>query len=115
MAFETGGRILLQFPVRDPAYRANLAEPLIPQPPRCPAVTGIVDHKGLIAVGGNLRLVAGLLNGFDAMQNPLARRPQLDLIDQFKQLYPFAVISLRRFFLFFVFLHDRFVTGTPGV
>jgi len=53
-------------------------------------------------VGGNLSHVALFLDGFDAMQNSFAGRPQLDLIDQPKQLDAFAIVSFGWFFYFFL-------------
>lgn len=67
MAFKLSGRVFFQLPIRNTADSANPLEPLVSEPPGSPAVSGVVDDEGFIAVGGNLGLVSEYFDGFDAM------------------------------------------------
>ena len=96
-----GSRIFFQFPVRDTAGTARSFEPFVPEPPGGAAVSGVVDHKNTVAVGGNSGLVAHLFNGPDTVQHSLAGWPQFDLVNQPEQLHPFPVITLLRGFRLF--------------
>lgn len=81
MTLEACGIVFLQFPIRYFAYCADLAEPLVAQPPRRPAAAGIVDDKSLTAVGGDPCLFADFVHIFDAVQYALTGGPQLDFVD----------------------------------
>ena len=67
MAFEMGRRILCQFPVGNTANTADPSKPFISEPAGCPAVSGIVDQKRLVAVGCNPGLTADDINCLDSM------------------------------------------------
>ena len=79
---ELGGGIFLQLPLGHTAIRTDAREPFVSQPARGPAVAGIVDQEGLVAVGGDPGLVAENLDNLDAVQQAFARRPDLDLLDE---------------------------------
>ena len=68
MALEMGGRILGQLPVGNTANTAGPFEPLVSKPAGCPAVSGIGDYKGLVAVGRNRGLIAGNIDFLDSVQ-----------------------------------------------
>ena len=96
-----GGGIFFHLPVRDATGTARSFEPLVPEPPGSPAVPGVVDHEGPVAVGCDPGLITHLFDGADAMQHPPARWPQLDLFDQPEQLDPLSIEAfLRGFGLF---------------
>ena len=44
------------------------------------------------------RLVADDFNCLDAVQQALARRPELDFVDEAKELHPLAVVTFSRLF-----------------
>jgi hypothetical protein len=114
MALELGGRILLQFPVRYAAHTANVFKPFIAEPAGGPAVSGIVDDEGFIAVRGNFSPVPNFVNGLDAMQYTLAGRPQFDFINQPKKLDPFAIKPFSRFLNFFSAGHSEYIALYHG-
>ena len=91
MAPEMRGGVFFQLPLGHAAGRADPFEPFVTQPSCRPAVSGVVDHEGFIAVGGNAGLVTRDFDGLDAVQQPFARRPDLDLVDQPEQRHPFAI------------------------
>lgn len=99
MPLETGRGILGQLPVRDPALRAGLAEPLIPEPAGGPAVPGVVDQKDPVAVGGDPGLISDLFYRSDPVQDTLPGGPELDFINEIEELDPFPVVSRVRCFL----------------
>lgn len=105
MALELRGSILFQLPVRYTANPANAFEPFISEPAGGATIPGIVDDKGLIAVGGNFGLIADFMNGFNTMQNTFSRRPQLNFIYQSEKFDFFAVVAFGWFFGFFIFYH----------
>ena len=67
MALKLGRRILLQFPFRNSASSTYAFEPFVSQPPGGTAVSGVVDQKSFIAMGGNLCLVPQFFYGLDAV------------------------------------------------
>ena len=96
-----GNGIFLQLPVRNAAGTARSFEPFVSEPPGGTAVAGVVDHESAVAVGRDPGLVAHLFDGANTVQHALARRPQLDLVDQAEQLDPFPEKAfLRGFWLF---------------
>ena len=84
MARESGRRVLGYFPVGNAADATDPFEPLVPKPAGCAAVSGIGDCEGLVAMGRDSSLIADGIDCSDAMQQPPARRPELDLVDQSK-------------------------------
>ena len=68
MALEVGGRILGEFPVGNTANTASPLKPLISKPAGCPAVSGIGDDEGLVAMGRNPGLVTRDVDGLDSVQ-----------------------------------------------
>jgi hypothetical protein len=87
------------------ANSANIRDPFIAKPAGSSAVSGIVYHECLVAVGGNLSLIPQFFDGFDTMQNSFTRRPQFNFIDQAKQLDALAIVSFGWFFYFFLWRH----------
>ena len=81
MAFKSGGRILGHFPVGNTANTTDSPEPFVSEPASRPAVSGISDQKGLVAVRRNSGLVPQKLNGLDSMQQPPPRGPEFNLIN----------------------------------
>ena len=75
MSFKSRGCVFLKLPLGYSARSADPFKPFISQPAGGPAVSGVVYHKGLTTVGGNLGLLSHLLNGFDAVKNAGPRRP----------------------------------------
>ena len=67
--------VFLQFPLGQAAGRANPLEPFVAQPSRGPAVSGVVDHEGFVAVGGDPGLIPKLLDRANSMQDPFSGRP----------------------------------------
>ncbi len=110
MTAEQGGGVFFKFPVRYPAVRADLYKPLVSQPSGSPAVQGVGDVKLLVAVGDKPCLIAVGLNGADTVELTGSGGPQLDLVDQLKELYPFAVKPFfwRGSFIFFQ-CHGAFI------
>jgi len=65
MALELGGRIFSEFPLGNAANSARPFEPLVSQPAGGPAVSGIGDDEGLVAMGRNPGLIAHDLDLLD--------------------------------------------------
>ena len=101
MPAKHGGGIFFQLPVWNAACAARALEPFVPEPPGGAAVSGVVDHKNTVAVGGDSGLISHLFNGPDTVQHSLAGWPQFDLVNQPEQLHPFPVIPLLRGFRLF--------------
>ena len=98
MALEVGGRIFGELPVGNAADTASAFEPFVSKPAGGSTVSGIGDHKGLVAMGRNPRLVAHHLDRFDSMQQSPTRWPEFDLLDQSKDLDSLSVIAPDRLF-----------------
>ncbi len=62
----------------------------------CTAVSGVIDEKCFVTMGCDPGLVSQFFDGTYAVQQALARRPQLDLIHQVQQLNAFAIVSSGR-------------------
>ena len=103
MTFEIRRRVFFHLPVGNAAGPADARKPFVPQPARRPAVSGISDYERFIAMGRDPRLIAHLLDRFDAMKQPPARRPELYFVDQPKKLDPFAIVTFGGFFFRFSF------------
>ena len=99
MPLESGRGILGQLPVRDPAFRAGFPEPLVPEPTGGPAVSGVVDQKDPVAVGGDPGLIPGLFYRSDPVQDPFPGGPELDFLNEIEELDSFPIVSLVRCFL----------------
>ena len=91
VAFEPGGGIFFQFPLRYVAHRADRYRPFVPDPSAGPAVQGVADHENLIAVGGEFSCITCYHNRPDAMELPGSGWPQLDFGDQVEQPGPLPV------------------------
>ena len=98
MALEVGGRIFGEFPVGNAADAAGAFEPFVSKPAGGSAVSGIGDHKGLVAMGRNPGLVAHDLDCLDPVQQSPTRWPEFDLVDQSKDLDSLSVIAPDRLF-----------------
>jgi hypothetical protein len=104
MALEVGGRIFGELPVGNAADTAGSFEPFVSKPAGRSAVSGIGDHKGLVAMGRNPGLIAHHLDCFDSMQQSPTRWPEFDLLDQSKDLDSLSVVAPDRLF-------DRLLIG----
>ena len=98
MALEVGGRIFGEFPLGNAADTAGPFEPFVSKPAGGSTVSGIGDHKGLVAMGRNPGLIAYDLDCLDSMQQSPARGPEFDLLDQSKDLDSLSVIAPDRLF-----------------
>ena len=81
MTFKTRSRELRHLPFRNPAGAAGSGKPFVAKPAGRPAVSGVYDHKHLVAMGCDSGLIADNVNGLDSMQQPPAGWPKLNLIN----------------------------------
>jgi hypothetical protein len=107
MALEVGGRIFFELPLGNTADTARPLEPLVSKPAGCPAVSGIGNYEGLVAMGRNPGLITCDIDGLDSVQQPATRRPELDLIDQSKDLYSLSIVTSGRLFIFLLISQDE--------
>ena len=98
MPFELCGGIFFEFPVRYTACATSPFEPFIAKPSCRTAVSGVVDHEGLVAMGRDLGLLTQDVDGFDTVKDTASGRPELYFLDQAEKLDPFAVKSFGWFF-----------------
>ena len=96
MALELCRRVFFELPLGNTANAAGSLEPFVPQPAGGTAVSGIGDHEGLVAVRRDPGLIARHLHRLDAVQQPPTRRPELDLVDQAKDLDAFPIVTFSR-------------------
>ena len=80
-------------------------KPFIAKPASGPAVAGIVDHEGLVAMGGDSGLIADSFNGSNSVQPAAAGRPKFDFVNEPKQFHAFAIVSFSGFFCFYGVAH----------
>lgn len=98
MLAEEGLGVLFQLPLGDGAFLAAGVDPLVAQPAGRPAVFGVSDQEGAVAVGGYLGVVLPHLpEKFNSVQGARTGGPKLYFLDQPEKIYPLAVISLLSF------------------
>lgn len=105
---EIGRGILLYFPFGNVALRANPGKPFIAQPARRTAVSGILDCKRSPAVRGDTGGFSLNPDRLNTVEHSPAGRPQLDLVDQGKKVYPFAIKFL--FFRYIACIAGEFIS-----
>ena len=98
MLAEEGLGILFQLPFGDGAFFTAGVDPLVAQPAGRPAVFGVSNQEGPVAVGGYLGVVLPHLpEKFNSVQGARPGGPEFNLLDQSEKIYPLAVISLLSF------------------
>ena len=102
MTFKIGGRIFFHLPIGNAAGPAHSLKPFVSEPACRPAVSGISNHKGFIAVGQNPGLISDSVNRLNTMQQTFARRPEFYFFNQSKQFNPFAIEALSGLFSWFI-------------
>ena len=111
MSFEISGCKFFHLPIGNAAGPANTSNPFVSEPASRPAVSGVFNHKGFVAVRRDSGLISHAVNRLDAMQQPFARRPKFYFFNQSKQFNPFAVEALSGLFSWFILCHDD---NSPG-
>ena len=106
MTFKISGRIFFHLPIGNAAGPAHSLKPFVSEPACRPAVSGISNHKGFIAVGCDPGLVSDSVNRLNSMQQPFARRPEFNFFNKSKKLNPFAIEAFSGLFSWFLFCHD---------
>ena len=106
MTFKIGGRIFFHLPIGNAAGPAHSLKPFVSEPACRPAVSGISNHKGFIAVGCDPGLVSDSVNRLNSMQQPFARRPEFNFFNKSKKLNPFAIEAFSGLFSWFLLCHD---------
>jgi hypothetical protein len=106
MSFKISGREFFHLPFGNATVPAHAPKPFVSQPARRPAVSGIFNHKGFVAVGCDPGLVSDSVNRLNTMQQPFARRPKLYFFNESKKFNPFAIEAFSRFFSWFLLSHN---------
>ena len=106
MTFKIGGRVFFHLPIGNAAGPAHALKPFVSKPTCRPAVSGISNHKGFIAVGQDPRLISDSVNRLNSMQQPFARWPELNFFNQSKKFNPFAIKAFGGLFSWFLPSHD---------
>ena len=111
MSFKISGWIFFHLPVGNAAGPANAPKPFVSEPACRPAVSGVFNHKGFVAVGYDPGLISDSINRLNSVQQPFARRPEFYFFNEPKQFNPFAVEAFSRLFSCFFLCH---VVKSPG-
>ena len=106
MSFKISGREFFHLPFGNATVPAHAPKPLVSQPSRRPAVSGIFNHKGFVAVGCDSRLTSDAVNRLNSMQQPFARRPELYFFNESKKFNPFAIEAFSGFFSWLLLSHN---------
>ena len=112
MTFKIGRIVFFHLPIGNAAGPAHTPKPFVSKPACRPAVSGISNHKGFVAVSYNPGLVSDPVNRLNAMQQSFARRPEFYFFNKSKKFNPFAIETLRRLFSWFLLSHR---VKSPGV
>ena len=106
MTLKIGGRVFFDLPIGDATRPAHALKPFVSEPACRPAVSGISNHKGFIAVGCDPGLVSDSVNRLNSMQQPFARRPEFNFFNKSKKLNPFAIEAFSGLFSWFLLCHE---------
>ena len=106
MTFKIGGRVFFHLPVGNATGTADSLKPFVSEPACRPAVSGISNHKGFIAVGHDPGLISDSVNCLNSMQQTFARRPEFYFFNESKKFDPLAIVAFGRLFSWFLFYHD---------
>jgi hypothetical protein len=106
MSFKISGREFFHLPFGNATVPAHAPKPFVSQPARRPAVSGIFNHKGFVAVGCDSRLISDSVNRLNSVQQPFARRPELYFFNESKKFNPFAIEAFSGLFSWFLLSHD---------
>jgi len=102
VAFKKGGCVFFHLPIGYTTGAAHALKPFVSDPARRPAVSGVFNHKGFVAVSCNPGLISDSVNRLNSMQQTFARRPEFYFFDESKKFNPFAIKALS----WFLFCHD---------
>ncbi len=106
MSFKISGCKFFHLPVGNATGTAHSLKPFVSEPACRPAVSGISNHKGFIAVGHDPGLISDSVNRLNSMQQTFARRPEFYFFNESKKFNPLAIEAFSRFFSWFLFYHD---------
>ena len=106
MAFKIGGCVFFHLPIGNATGPAHSFKPFVSEPACRPAVSGIFNHKGFVAVGYDPGLISDSVNRLDSMQQPFARRPEFNFFNESEKFNPFSIEALHRLFSWFLVCHD---------
>ena len=106
MSFKISGREFFHLPFGNATVPAHAPKPFVSQPACRPAVSGVFNHKGFVAVGCDPGLVSDAVNRLNSMQQPFARRPELYFFNESKKFNPFAIETFSGLFSWFLLSHD---------
>jgi len=106
MSFKIGGIVFFHLPIGNAASPAHALKPFVSKPARGPAISGIFNHKGFVAVGYDPGLISDSVNGLNSMQQPFARRPEFYFFNEPKKFNPFAIEAFSGLFSWFILCHD---------
>ena len=101
-----GGIVFFNLPIWNAAGPAHALEPFVSEPACRPAVSGVPNHKGFIAMGYDPGLISDSVNGLNSMQQPFARRPEFYLFNESEKFNPFTIKAFSRLFSWFLLCHD---------
>jgi len=105
MSFKIGGIVFFHLPIGNAASPAHALKPFVSKPARGPAISGIFNHKGFVAVGYDPGLISDPVNGLNSMQQPFARGPEFYFFNEPKKFNPFAIEAFSGLFSWFILCH----------
>ncbi len=106
MAFKISRRVLFHLPIGNTTGPTRALEPFVSEPACRPAVSGVSNHKGFVAVGCDPGLITDTVNRLNPVQQPFARRPEFYFFNESKKFNPFAIVSLHGRFSWFLLCHN---------
>ena len=106
MTFKIGGCVFFHLPIGNATSPTHALKPFVSEPACRPAVSGISNHKSLVAVSYDPGLISDSVNRLNSMQQPFARRPEFYFFDESKKFNPFAIEAFSRFFCRFLLCHN---------
>jgi len=72
MAFKISRRVLFHLPIRNTTGSARAPEPFVSEPACRPAVSGVPNHKGFVAMGCDPGLITDTVNRLNPVQQTFA-------------------------------------------
>ena len=106
MTFKIGGCVFFHLPIGNTTGAAHSPKPFVSEPACRPAVSGVFNHKGFVAVSCNPGLISDSVNRLNSMQQPFARRPEFNFFNESKEFNPFAIEAFSGLFNWFLLCHD---------